>query len=98
MENEPVPDQGIPEDTEQKEYEPYVHGVKAGTSKVVTPLKHMNMFQRHFSQDNIQQAITYLKSDGAEVAPLFVVVDTRGSWSHEGDKLLWQANDGSTRN
>ena len=92
------PDQeGTPEDTEEKTYEPYQHGIKPGTSSVVTPLKHVQMFQRHFTKEKLDQAVAYLKSDGASVAPLFVVVDTRGNWSFEGTKLFWQANDGSTQ-
>jgi len=54
------------ESTELKTiYEPYVHGIKAGTNTArFTPLKHVQTFQRHFSKDNVQQAIEYLKQEG----------------------------------
>ena len=94
--NEPEQDQKS-EEQEQKQYEPYVHGIRPGTSAQVTPLKHVNMFRKHFTEENVERAIAYLKSDGESLGvPIFMVVDTRGEWSHEGKKLFWQASDGST--
>ena len=77
-------------------YPPYVHGIRAGTNLArFTPLKHVQTFQRHFSKENVQQAIEYLKQEDGP-APLFVTVDTRGTWSTEKGKLFWQATDGTT--
>ena len=77
-------------------YPPYVHGIRAGTNLArFTPLKHVQTFQRHFSKENVQQAIEYLKQEDGP-APIFVTVDTRGTWSTEKGKLFWQATDGTT--
>jgi len=79
------------------QYPEYQHGIKPGTSARTTPLKHVQMFQRHFSEENVTQAIEYLKSEGETVPPLFVSVDTRGEWTTKEGSLFWQATDGSTK-
>ena len=84
------------QETEAK-WEPYVHGVRATTGPTLPPLKHVNMFRTHFTQEKIAQAVQYLKSNGeGGSAPIFVIVDTRGEWTTEGGTLFWQASDGST--
>ena len=97
--SEPVPNElSSPEKESEpdKAFEPYVHGIKPGTSAQVTPLKHVNMFVKHFSKEKVEQSIEYLETEGASLAPIFMVVDTRGTWTTKGKKLYWQANDGST--
>ena len=79
----------------ESKYEEKPRGIQPGTSPQVTPLKHVNMYKHWFTKENLGKAIEYLKSDGASVPPLFVTVDTRGTWSQNGPHLFWQAN-GST--
>ena len=72
-----------------RQFEPYIHGVRPGTSSQVTPRKHVNMFIKHFTSENVQKGIEYVKTQGSSLAPIFMVVDTRGSWKAEKNKLLW---------
>ena len=58
--SEPVPNElSSPEKESEpdKAFEPYVHGIKPGTSAQVTPLKHVNMFVKHFSKEKVEQSI-----------------------------------------
>ena len=85
-------------ESQEQKYEPYQHGLKPGTdTKRFTPLKHVNTLLRHFSREKIQKGIAYL-NDQSNAAPIFILVDTRGTWTTQGGKLFWQANDGSTGN
>ena len=86
----------IKQDPDQ-EYE-IVRGVSDDVDSSVTPLKHVNMLKRQFTRENLKEAILYIRSDGARgVPPLFLSIDTRGTWSvASGDRLYWKADDGST--
>jgi hypothetical protein len=85
-----VPEPGA---TESK-YPPYVRGLKPGSH--TSPLKHINMYTRHFTKENIERAKDYLKSQGEGVVPIFMSFESNGAFSVENEKLYWQANDGST--
>ena len=97
--SKPIPLPAQPEEGEVNEqgypYQP--RGIRPGTSDQVTPLKHVNMYLHAFTEDNIQQGIEYVKTQGDDgVPPVFMTVDTRGEWSVDAENLFWQASDGST--
>ncbi len=75
-----------------------VRGVRDDADDSVTPLKHVSMFLRQFTKENLEEAVLYIKTDGTQGAPpLFLSVDTRGSWSITADgRLFWKADDGTT--
>ena len=78
------------------EYPEYVRGIKDGTGATVTPLKHVQMYRAHFTERNIKRAVAYLKNRGRSDPPVFMEVDSRGTWSQKKQKLYWKADDGST--
>ena len=87
----------LPEETEMK-YPEAPRGMQPGTSDQVTPLKHVMMYRRSFTIDNLKEAIRYIETEGAEgYPPIFLTLDTRGTWSTKDNKLYWKADDGSTR-
>ena len=84
------------EETEQK-YPEGPRGMQPGTSDQVTPLKHVMMYRRSFTSDNLKEAVQYILTEGAEgQPPLFLTLDTRGTWSVKENRLCWQADDNST--
>ena len=76
------------------EYPEYVRGIKEGTGATVTPLKHV--YKAHFTERNLKRGIAYLKNRGRSDPPVFMEVDSRGTWSQKKGKLYWKADDGST--
>ena len=84
--------------TEEKYPEGPPPGIQPGTGPTVTPLKHVQMYIRQFSRENVNQAKKYILSQGSDaVPPIFLTIDTRGEWSVLNDRLYWQASNGSTR-
>jgi hypothetical protein len=80
------------EDETESKYPEDQRGIRDGTSSQVTPLKHVNMYKRSFTKDNLDASVAYLKSGGNSAAPVFLTVDSRGEWSQTDGTLFWQAN------
>ena len=85
------------ERTTEEKWQEKPRGIQPGTSDQVTPLKHVQMYRKHFTQNNLKQAVRYIESEGRdEVPPIFLTYPTAGEWSIKGGSLYWQALDGST--
>ena len=90
------PTNPLDEDENPQSWEQKPPGIQPGTSDQVTPLKHVNMYKKHFTKENLEKAVEYLKTKGRSVPPLFMTIDTRGEWETIGGKLYWTAHNGST--
>jgi hypothetical protein len=82
------------DETEQKQYPEYVRGLRPGSS--TKPVQHVNMYTRHFTQENIERGIRYLETQGETVPPIFMTLDTGGKWTTSKERLFWSANNGGS--